>query len=225
MKGDRLDRVAAFVEALRKGRRPPRFPAEPDESNALRAAAALSGAIPGSDAPRPEFVERLHRRLSDAGQPDGTRATVTRRGLFHKLSVPAIAALIGVAAGASIRTVVDRLSLGQEPANGQLVPDGVGHWAPVVPLASLPPGRPVYFTASAIQGFLVKQPGEVVALSAICTHLGCLLKAPDRADQLDCPCHGASFTLAGTPLHPEYTTPLPRLSTRLKDGMVEVFVV
>jgi nitrite reductase/ring-hydroxylating ferredoxin subunit len=219
------EQVAAYVDALRDGRRPPRFPTDADESGALRAAAALNAALPGADAPGREFVEGLRRRLAPAAVPTGSAGRVTRRRLLGRLTVPAVAALVGAAAATGLRTVLDHLpARGGDAADAQLVPDGVGHWTAVVPLSSLAPGQPRYFASGAIQGFLIRQGTDVSGVSAVCTHLGCVLRSGTLPGRLDCPCHGASFTLLGEPLSPEYTTPLPRLRTRLNDGMVEVFV-
>ena len=50
--------------------------------------------------------------------------------------------------------------------------------------------------------------GEVHAVSAACSHMGCLLgwNATDRT--WDCPCHGSRFTLTGEVLHGPAVTPL-----------------
>jgi Rieske Fe-S protein len=62
-------------------------------------------------------------------------------------------------------------------------------------------------------------------VSAVCTHLGCLLDPNPAAGRLDCPCHGASFSLDGQPLSPTYTRPLPRLQTRINGDQVEVYAL
>jgi len=53
--------------------------------------------------------------------------------------------------------------------------------------AFLPPGRPVALFRSA---------GTVYAVSTICTHLGCVVKA--APDGFHCPCHGSRFALDGS---------------------------
>jgi cytochrome b6-f complex iron-sulfur subunit len=53
--------------------------------------------------------------------------------------------------------------------------------------AFLPPGRSVA---------VYRDAGGVFAVSRVCTHLGCLVKA--EADGFHCPCHGSRFAPDGT---------------------------
>lgn len=39
--------------------------------------------------------------------------------------------------------------------------------------------------------------GEFLALSAVCTHLGCIVKWVDDSQEFLCPCHGGRFSPAG----------------------------
>jgi len=59
---------------------------------------------------------------------------------------------------------------------------------------------------------LQTNPGEFVALSAVCTHLGCIVKWQADEREFLCPCHGGRFSpqgevLAGPP--PSALEPLP----------------
>jgi len=60
---------------------------------------------------------------------------------------------------------------------------------------------------------LQKTPGAFVAFSAICTHLGCIIKwLPDK-DEFLCPCHGGRFAsdgkvLGGPPPKPLQSIPV-----------------
>jgi len=57
--------------------------------------------------------------------------------------------------------------------------------APGVPF--LPPGRSVA---------LFREGEEVHAISTVCTHLGCIVKA--AGDGFECPCHGSRFAADGS---------------------------
>jgi cytochrome b6-f complex iron-sulfur subunit len=39
--------------------------------------------------------------------------------------------------------------------------------------------------------------GEFLALSAVCTHLGCIVKWVDESEEFLCPCHGGRFSPTG----------------------------
>jgi cytochrome b6-f complex iron-sulfur subunit len=55
------------------------------------------------------------------------------------------------------------------------------------------------------------------ALSAVCTHLGCITRfQPDR-NIIACPCHGSQFTLAGEVVAGPAPRPLRWLEMRLSD--------
>jgi cytochrome b6-f complex iron-sulfur subunit len=45
--------------------------------------------------------------------------------------------------------------------------------------------------------YLIRDPNEMFALSARCTHLGCTLNYDPVSRHFACPCHGSVFTLSG----------------------------
>lgn len=56
-----------------------------------------------------------------------------------------------------------------------------------------------YFFAFQGRPAVVLQPraGEFVALSAVCTHLGCIVKWIDESQEFLCPCHAGRFAPSG----------------------------
>ncbi|MEA2646153.1 MAG: hypothetical protein QOE92_1236 [Chloroflexota bacterium] len=211
------DRVAAFVDAILRDRRPRRFPAEPEEGEALQAAAALRSARPAADLPSPEFVAGLERRLAAEA---GGAAPLSRRGLLQAAGVTAAAAAV---AGVAIR-LVDPNAHHEQSADRDTLTVRDPAWVAVAALSAVPAGQAVRFTAGAVEGFVINHGDRVEAMSAVCTHMGCILKFNAAKGQIDCPCHGASFRLDGTPFNREYLAALPLVRSRVRDGMVEVEV-
>lgn len=70
---------------------------------------------------------------------------------------------------------------------------------------------------------LVDAGGELRAFSAVCTHLGCIVK-PDPTDHhaLYCACHGGMFDLEGAVVGGPPPRPLPRYPVEVRDGQVFV---
>jgi nitrite reductase/ring-hydroxylating ferredoxin subunit len=222
----RVRRVAAYVDALLRNRRPPRARQDADDLEALAAAIELSAARPQAGLPDPRFVERLEGRLREhaGGDVPAAGGRLSRRGLIRAGGLAAAAAATGV--------VVDRLALDRGPGvpgtPEELAVDG-GRWHPVVALDALPAGRAARFSTGRVEGVVVHRGGgDLLALSAVCTHLGCILQLDQAAGRLDCPCHRAAFGLGGEVLfheQPRPLRPLPRIPVRVRDGQVEVHVV
>jgi cytochrome b6-f complex iron-sulfur subunit len=63
---------------------------------------------------------------------------------------------------------------------------------------------------------------RVVALSAVCTHVRCILGFDRERRALTCPCHDGRFDLAGQVLSGPPPRPLPSYSVSVRAG--EVFV-
>jgi cytochrome b6-f complex iron-sulfur subunit len=55
------------------------------------------------------------------------------------------------------------------------------------------------------------------ALSAICTHLGCLTAWNQELGIIKCPCHGSEFTRTGVKIEGPAPKPLPWLKTWVSD--------
>ena len=57
--------------------------------------------------------------------------------------------------------------------------------------------------------------GTLHEVSAVCTHMGCLVSWNDAEGSWDCPCHGSRFDIDGEVIEGPATTPLERIETRL----------
>ena len=221
-RSDRLFDAIAQGDALPPGRLD-----DPDDAAELRAAIALRAAQPAADLPSEAFVGGLRRQLAEeAGDgPEGRR--VSRRTLL----AGAGAAVAGAVAAGATGVVVDRSLLepgGGHPARTAAALDPVdGQWVAVTTAAELPDGAARRFEAPGVIGFVSSTRAGVTAVSAACTHLGCILQQNAAARRLDCPCHSTAFGYDGRLLFSQLEAPpapLTRLDVRQADGQVEVFV-
>ncbi len=58
---------------------------------------------------------------------------------------------------------------------------------------------------------LQKSPGVYIALSAVCTHLGCIVQWVPKKDEFLCPCHGGRYTIDGKVIAGPPPKPLPSI--------------
>jgi cytochrome b6-f complex iron-sulfur subunit len=66
--------------------------------------------------------------------------------------------------------------------------------------------------------FIVRAPeGNFYALSAVCTHLGCIVNWKPEEGIIACPCHGSKFNKNGAKIEGPAPRPLQRLSMSLDD--------
>jgi nitrite reductase/ring-hydroxylating ferredoxin subunit len=102
-----------------------------------------------------------------------------------------------------------------------------GSWQSVRAVAELPESMPVAFRSGGIEGFLIRRGSQVSALSAVCTHMGCILNYSKFRDRFECPCHGVTFGTDGQPRRPyDHRLPaLPAIQVRIQRGDVEVYSV
>jgi cytochrome b6-f complex iron-sulfur subunit len=65
------------------------------------------------------------------------------------------------------------------------------------------------------QVYIVRTPEGFYAVSAICTHLGCVTQWKPDADMIACPCHGSKFKADGTKIEGPAPRPLPHFAISL----------
>ena len=215
-----VDRIARFVDDLIHNRRPRRFKASAEEMQAIQGAATLRTAQPGADLPSGDFIDRLGRQLRSQMESSPAHGSVTRRAL---LRTAGFAAAAGVAGAVIDRTIVSQ-PLGQQAT---LMPDH-GTWRPVAALVDVPAGQAIRFSSGPVEGVVINDGGTVKAVSAVCTHQGCLLLLDAAAHRLRCPCHPTVFSVTGRLISyslPKPPANLPTLQARVRDGQIEVLVV
>lgn len=73
------------------------------------------------------------------------------------------------------------------------------------------------------QVYIVRRTDGFFAISAVCTHLGCITQWKPEAKQIACPCHGSKFRTDGTKMEGPAPRPLPHFSITLTaDGELRV---
>lgn len=65
------------------------------------------------------------------------------------------------------------------------------------------------------QVYIVRTKDGFYAVSAVCTHLGCITQWHPEHDLIECPCHGSKFREDGTKVAGPAPRPLPHFSITL----------
>jgi cytochrome b6-f complex iron-sulfur subunit len=93
------------------------------------------------------------------------------------------------------------------------------------PPSSFKAGRPQDYPLGSVtlnpqqQVFIVREKeGYFYALSAICSHLGCIANWSAQEGIITCPCHGSRFARTGEVLAGPAPLPLQRLQIELSEG-------
>ncbi len=221
--GAAANRLNAAIDRLLAEQRPPDPAPGGDEADLWQVAALLKQARPDLATPRPGYLAALGRRLRGASERGRTR--LSRR---QALSAGATALAAG-AAGFAVGRLAEpsATSSSSPPARpSRELTLREGEWVPVARVADVPPGAVVPFAAGAVLGHLLNQDGDFVAMSAVCTHMGCVLRWNEDRQLFRCPCHGADFNSDGviqpTPDYPWTPPPLPVLQTKVEDEQVWV---
>ena len=73
------------------------------------------------------------------------------------------------------------------------------------------------------QVYIVRTDRGFYAVSAVCTHLGCITQWKPELNQIACPCHGSKFQRDGTKIEGPAPRPLPHFAITLTaDGQLQV---
>jgi len=222
------ERVDRMVADLLAGSHLKATPSDVEEREAIRVAARLAGIRDGYPRMSPAFRRRVGRVLASGESPpwiDRRTALVAAIGLTAGAAGGVFAArtdgLLGAASrpapAPSAHPAASRGIIEPRPELGQWVDTGVS-------LSDLVENVPMRVTAGAIGAFLVRRGGQVIGMSAYCTHLPCELVWLADRKVLNCPCHNLAFDTQGQSLQQGYQLPaLPYVTVRVRsDGRVEV---
>jgi cytochrome b6-f complex iron-sulfur subunit len=87
-------------------------------------------------------------------------------------------------------------------------------------------GRPEEIPAGTLlvlseqKAFVVHGAEGFYAMSAVCTHLGCLTRYEREHNRILCPCHGSRFSTDGRVVEGPAPSALPRLQLTLEQGLL-----
>jgi cytochrome b6-f complex iron-sulfur subunit len=89
--------------------------------------------------------------------------------------------------------------------------------------ADLTEGSAKFFEFDGKAAVLVrKKGGALVALSAVCTHLGCIVQWQKDKEQFLCPCHAGLYTAEGAVVSGPPPKPLVKISFVVANGKIIV---
>lgn len=245
-----------YIEALQSGHvaRPPAG-MTPAQERVYRMAMLLHVISSGAGEPRPSFAAALQVRLEQAlhqaenrSRPRVASATrhpkqprhISRRSLLA--GGAAVAA--SFVAGAEVEHVLEQTRASTAPPappsttaigrNPPLVPTSApSTWLFVTTLIDLG-NTAVRFTTDSVVGYVLRTIGnsadqdtdQIIALSAACTHMGCIVHWQQTDRQFHCPCHNGVFAENGigwnAPGSAHYLSPLPQMATKVDQGNVYV---
>lgn len=249
---ERLEDYLEFerhLERLQQGkraRRPRRMTR--GQAKAYQMAALFRAAAPGNAEPDPEFAARLQEQLD--------RELRGRRRWFHALLpapkktggvsrrallAGGLSTAAGLAAGAALGWGADHSVMAREEQaaiwpNTPLV--GLGKdWVAVGQATDIARGAMIQFRTETLTGYVfhndeaeggsgTQAEPEWIAMSAACTHMGCIVAWNGQDRLLHCPCHDGAFTRYGAPANSgkRYIRSLPRMEVQIRDGQVYVQV-
>jgi cytochrome b6-f complex iron-sulfur subunit len=210
---DHVEALNDFVDALLRGEKPPSTaPLHGDQAGLLRQAAQLASVGNPATLPSPALVNRLRERFSGGRRRHAWLAWRLSRRTFT-LSLAGAAAALAVALFGE--QAVQRVA-GNPPAG----------WVPVARAADLPPGAVKRFIAQDVEGHIMNIGGRIWALSAVCTHMACVVDWKASDGSFLCPCHGAEFGTDGRQLGGDdygvSLAPLTRIPVQQRDGQLYV---
>ena len=157
------------------------------------------------------------------GEPD----ELSRRN-FMQTAIWGIGGLIGIVFGASAVAYVVGPSLKKQQTET---------WVRLGPTSKVELGIPTLFTftiqtqtgwienTDEISVYVLSTDGRTyIAMSNICTHLGCRVRWITEQDQFFCPCHNGVFDISGNVVAGPPPRPLDRYDVKVENDQLYVLV-
>lgn len=93
----------------------------------------------------------------------------------------------------------------------------------VIPEQDVPAGGAKFFEYAGSTAVLVRmQSGDLMALSAVCTHLGCIVQWERERQGFLCPCHAGHYSPEGAVLSGPPPRPLTKIPFVVANGVITV---
>lgn len=93
----------------------------------------------------------------------------------------------------------------------------------VIPEQEIPEGGARFFEYAGSAAVLVrKRGGDLIAFSAVCTHLGCIVQWVREKQEFLCPCHAGHYSAEGAVISGPPPKPLIKLPFAVADGAITV---
>ena len=170
------------------------------------------------------------QRLPKANPPGWYKGeTMTRRGVFAVAGQAAGglagAAVLLPAVGFAVAPMLDKPKESWQPVGKPSDFPADSYTARVITIVEGigEAGKTtVYVRRSAPEIFETERPGEFVAISTRCAHLGCPVRFVEAAGNFICPCHGGVYDFEGKVIGGPPVRPLDRFQTRVRGGHVEI---
>ncbi|AJE03196.1 QcrA and Rieske domain-containing protein [Geobacter pickeringii] len=91
------------------------------------------------------------------------------------------------------------------------------------PETDIPPDGAKFFDYRGSTGVVIRtRQGQLLALSAICTHLGCIVQWEKEKQDFLCPCHAGRYSPEGTVIAGPPPRPLAKLPFVVVNGVITV---
>lgn len=225
-----------------------------DEQETVSSTAAHTPAEPAEPAEQTQQITPQPPMSTRGGSMRRARF-FSRRGLLTGGAVAAASLVVGGGVEYARHTYLDKVQKEASGANGAtqgnrgnqispypadaaqtlaIGPNIPTTWHFVTSVANLGQ-EAVRFTSDTMVGYVLRvtysdgtRDGDydtIIALSAACTHMGCLVQWKSTERHFYCPCHEAIFGMQGAlqPTGYKYALPpLPRLNTVIRDGNIYV---